>query len=209
MSVAQRKTEPGRTHAERRREAESRIVQAAFDIVAKRGVDQLTLAEAGEEAGYSRALPAHYFGSRDVLLAAVAEHAVNQYRRRVVEKNLPSAPGLEPILTGIAFYMDDSRSWPKRLKAFHEVMNAALRWPSIAAVAAKLSQESVERFAQQIRAAQRLGEIRADIDPVAEAIVVSGAIRGIMAQWLVAPDSIDLDAVRDAYIAGLRRSWSS
>jgi AcrR family transcriptional regulator len=209
MAVAQRKTEAGRTHAERRREAESRIVQAAFDIVARRGVDQLTLAEAGEEAGYSRALPAHYFGSRDVLLAAVAEHAVNQYRRRVVEKNLPRSAGLEPILTGIAFYMDDSRSWPKRLKAFHEVINAALRWPSIAAVAARLNQESVERFAQQIQAAQQLGDIRADIDPMAEAIVVSGAIRGIMAQWLVAPDSIDLDSVRDAYIAGLRRNWSS
>lgn len=208
MAVAQRKTETGRTHAERRREAESRIVQAAFDIVAKRGVDQLTLAEAGEEAGYSRALPAHYFSSREALLAAVAEHAVKVYRRRVVEKNLPTAAGLEPILTGIAFYMDDSRSWPKRLKAFHEVINAALRWPSIADVAARLNQESVDRFAQQIRGAQELGQIRADIDPVAEAIVVSGAIRGIMAQWLVAPERIDLDSVRDAYIASLRRSWS-
>jgi hypothetical protein len=28
-----------------------------------------------------------------------------------------------------------------------------------------------------------------------------------MSQWLVAPDSIDLDAVRDSYVAGLRRSW--
>jgi hypothetical protein len=27
-----------------------------------------------------------------------------------------------------------------------------------------------------------------------------------MAQWLIAPDRIDLDAVQDAYIAGLRRS---
>lgn len=208
MAVAQRKTETGRTHAERRREAETRIVQAAFDIVAKRGVDQLTLAEAGEEAGYSRALPAHYFGNREVLLAAVAEHAMKLYRRRVIEKNLSTEAGLEPILTGIAFYMDDSRSWPKRLKAYHEVINAALRWPSIAEVAARLNQEAVERFAQQIRAAQALGEIRADIDPVAEAVIVSGAIRGIMAQWLVAPESTDIDAVRDAYIASLRRSWS-
>jgi hypothetical protein len=32
-------------------------------------------------------------------------------------------------------------------------------------------------------------------------------MRGIMSQWLIAPDAIDLDAVRDAYVAGLRRSW--
>ncbi|HEX2365177.1 MAG TPA: TetR/AcrR family transcriptional regulator [Bradyrhizobium sp.] len=208
MPAASRKTaEIGRTHAERRLEAETRIVQAAFEIVARRGVDQLTLAEAGEEAGYSRALPAHYFESREVLLAAVAEHAVKNYRKRLSEQNLAADDGIRSLLATIAFYLDDSRGWPKKLRAFHEVMNAGLRWPSIAEVVARLNQEWIERISAQIRSAQRLGDIRADIDPAAEAVAISGAMRGIMAQWLIAPDSIDLDAVRDAYIAGLRRSW--
>jgi AcrR family transcriptional regulator len=210
MPVASRKTaEIGRTHAERRLEAESRIVQAAFDIVARRGVDQLTLAEAGEEAGYSRALPAHYFENREALLAAVAEHAVGNYRKRLSERNLAADGGVHSLLATIAFYLDDSRGWPKKLRAFHEVMNAGLRWPSIAEVVARLNQEWIDRIAAQIRSAQRLGDIRGDIDPVAEAVAISGAMRGIMAQWLIAPDSIGLDAVRDAYIAGLRRSWKS
>jgi AcrR family transcriptional regulator len=208
VPAASRKTaEIGRTHAERRLEAETRIVQAAFEIVARRGVDQLTLAEAGEEAGYSRALPAHYFESREVLLAAVAEHAVKNYRKRLSEQNLAADDGIRSLLATIAFYLDDSRGWPKKLRAFHEVMNAGLRWPSIAEVVARLNQEWIERISAQIRSAQRLGDIRADIDPAAEAVAISGAMRGIMAQWLIAPDSIDLDAVRDAYIAGLRRSW--
>ena len=208
MPAASRKTaEIGRTHAERRLEAETRIVQAAFEIVARRGVDQLTLAEAGEEAGYSRALPAHYFESREVLLAAVAEHAVKNYRKRLSEQNLAADDGIRSLLATIAFYLDDSRGWPKKLRAFHEVMNAGLRWPSIAEVVARLNQEWIDRISAQIQTAQRLGDIRADIDPAAEAVAISGAMRGIMAQWLIAPDSIDLDAVRDAYIAGLRRSW--
>jgi len=62
VPAARRKTaEIGRTHAERSREAETRIRQAAFEVVVRRSVDQLTLAEADGEAGYSRALPAHYF----------------------------------------------------------------------------------------------------------------------------------------------------
>jgi len=200
-------TENGRTHAERRREAEGRIVQAAFEIAAQRGVDQLTLAEAGEKAGYSRALPAHYFERREALLAAVAEHAVKNYRKRLSERNLATKDGIDSLLATIAFYLDDSRGWPKKLRAFHEIMNAGLRWPSIAEVIARLNQEWIERIAAQIRVAQRHGDIRADIDPAAEAVAVSGAMRGIMAQWLIAPDSIDLDAVRHAYVAGLRRSW--
>jgi AcrR family transcriptional regulator len=203
-----RKTaETGRTHAERRREAETKIVQAAFEIVAQRGVDQLTLAEAGEKAGYSRALPAHYFENREALLAAVAEHAVKNYRRRLSERNLPAEDGVQSLLATIAFYLDDSRGWPKKLRAFYEVLDAGLRWPSIAEVVARLNREWIDRIAAQIRAGQRQGDIRADIDPVAEAVAISGAMRGIMSQWLIAPDSIDLDAVRDAYVAGLRRSW--
>ena len=210
MARALRKTaEIGRTHAERRREAETRIVQAAFEIVARRGVDQLTLAEAGEEAGYSRALPAHYFENREALLAAVAEHAVKNYRRRLSERNVPTDDGVDALLATIAFYLDDSRGWPKKLRAFHEVINAGLRWPAIGEVVARLDQESIDRVSAQIRTAQRHGDIRADIDPVAEAVAVCGAMRGIMSQWLIAPDSIDLDAVRDCYLAGLRRSWKS
>lgn len=208
MAAASRKTaEIGRTHAERRLEAETKIVQAAFEIVARRGVDQLTLAEAGEEAGYSRALPAHYFENREALLAAVAEHAVKNYRKRLSEQITPVDDGIHSLLATIAFYLDDSRGWSKKLRAFHEVMNAGLRWPSIAEVVSRLNQEWIERIAAQIRTAQRLGDIRSDVDPVAEAVAISGAMRGIMAQWLIAPKSIDLDAVRDAYIAGLRRSW--
>lgn len=208
MAGALRKTaEIGRTHAERRREAETRIVQAAFDIVARRGVDQLTLAEAGEEAGYSRALPAHYFASREALLAAVAEHAVKNYRRRLSERNVSTEDGVDSLLATIAFYLDDSRGWPKKLRAFHEVINAGLRWPAIAEVVARLDQEWIDRVSAQIRTAQLRGDIRPDIDPVAEAVAICGTMRGIMSQWLIAPDNIDLDAVRDAYLAGLRRSW--
>lgn len=209
MSLAQRKAEAGRTHAERRREAESRIVHAAFEIVAKRGVDQLTLAEAGEEAGYSRALPAHYFASRELLLAAVAEHAVALYRRRLTEKNSGAGSGCEAILQAIAFHIDDSRTWPRRLRAFHEVLNAGLRWPAIADVAARLNQDGVDRLAEQIRLAQLQGEIRDAIDPVAEAVMVSGALRGIMSQWLLSPQSVDLDRARDALVGALRRNWSA
>lgn len=201
-----RKTTTARTHAERRLAAETRIVQAAFDIVARRGVDQVTLAEAGEEAGYSRALAAHYFESKEALLAAVAEHAIEQYRQRL-DAAEPTRSGREALLASIAFYFNETRKWPKRLRAFFEVMNAALRWPSIVPTVARLNAGMVEQFARHISAAQARGEIRADLDPTAEAITITGAMRGIMGQWLIDPDSIDIDAVRDNFVAGLRRSW--
>ncbi|MBU1375102.1 MAG: TetR/AcrR family transcriptional regulator [Alphaproteobacteria bacterium] len=204
-----RKTAVGRSHAERRREAETRILQAALKIIAKRGVDQLTLAEAGEAAGYSRALPAHYFGSRDDLLAAVAAHVVETYRQRLRTDERREGPrGLEALLEGVAFYIEDSRKSPTRLRGFYEVLYAGLRHASIAPSIAKLNQDSAGSFARNIRAAQERGEVRADLDPETEGEIVIAALRGLMTQWLIAPDAVDLDKTRDALVAGLRRNWA-
>lgn len=200
----------GRTQAQRRAEAEQRILQAAVDIIAERGIDQLTLAEAGEAAGYSRALPAHYFGSREDLILAVADHLVQGYRRRM-EAGPPDAPppgGLESLIARIAFYIDDNRQSGPRLRAFHEVLNAALNRPALAPAIAQLDQESAAGFTHHIRAAIRRGEIREDVDPEAEGVLILATLRGVMRQWLIAPDRIDLDAIRAEFISGLRRNWS-
>jgi transcriptional regulator BetI-like protein len=105
---------------------------------------------------------------------------------------------------GIVF--NETRKWPKRLRAFFEVTNAALRWPSIAPTVARLNAEMTDRLADQIRAAQASGDIRTGLDATAEAVAITGAMRGIMGQWLIAPDSVGFDAARDNFIAGLRRS---
>jgi AcrR family transcriptional regulator len=204
-----RTKEAGRTHAERRLEAQTRIVDAAFDLVASRGVDQLTLAEAGQAAGYSRALAAHYFGSREALLGAVAEHAVIAYRRQLALHEGVEAEGLEGLLSAVGFYLDDSRGWADQLRAYYEVANAALRWPSIAVVVARLNREAVDRLAFHVRAGQQRGEICADIDPEAQAVAVLGALHGIMTQWLLSPGDVDMNRVRAAYIASLRRTLTA
>lgn len=199
----------GRTQAQRRAEAEQRILQAAVDIIAERGIDQLTLAEAGEAAGYSRALPAHYFGSREDLILAVADHLVQGYRSRM-EEGPPGVGtgGLEALIARIAYYIDDNRQSGSRLKAFHEVLNAALNRPALAPAIAQLDHESAAGFSRHIRAAIRRGEIRADVDAEAEGVLILSTLRGVMRQWLIAPDRIDLDAIRAEFIAGLRRNWS-
>lgn len=209
MVAAVRKSTAGRSHAERRREAETAILQAALRIISKRGMDQLTLAEAGEAAGYSRALPAHYFGSREALLTAVAEHVVEAYRTRLRAGDRAEAPrGLEGVLAGVAFYVDDSRKSATRLRGFYEVLNAGLRRPAIAPAVARLNRDSVDSFARSIRAARDMGEVRPDLDPDTEAVLVLAALRGLMTQWLLAPEQIDIERSRDALVAGFRRSWT-
>ena len=94
------------TQAERRETAERAILEAAKTIVAERGLDALTLHEAGEAAGYSRALPGHYFGTKSALVSALADHIIAGYAVRVREAVGP-ADGLDRLCERLSFYFDD------------------------------------------------------------------------------------------------------
>ena len=54
-----------RTQVERRAAAERRLFVAGVRLASEKGFDGFSLAELGELAGFSRGLPAHYFGSKD------------------------------------------------------------------------------------------------------------------------------------------------
>ena len=68
-----------RTQAERRAETERRVLDATMAIIASRGVRAVTMAAVGEAAGYSRGIVNHQFGTRQALMAAVAETVQSRF----------------------------------------------------------------------------------------------------------------------------------
>jgi AcrR family transcriptional regulator len=193
-----------RSHSERREEAEERMLEAAAKIVAERGLENLTLAECGEAAGYSRGLAAHYFDSKAGLLSAIATHIVSEYSFRY-RGDLPNQVGLAAVLDTIAFYIESGRSHPMMLRAFHAVVGSALTQPAVTAAIAELNRNSVAAFAALIRSGMERGEIRKNIDVTAIALLLLSALRGVMTQWLSDPDHIDLEAVKKELLISVRR----
>jgi AcrR family transcriptional regulator len=183
-------------HAARREEAERSMILAAMRIVAERGLDDLTLAGCGEAAGYSRGLAAHYFDSKDGLIAAIAQRIVNHYVRQLREARGPDAHGLPAVLRSVAFYIDSSRKDLTTLRAFHAVLGAALKPSPVSAVVAELNRRSVDGYAAGIRHGIAHGQIRKGVDPTAQAALIVASLRGAMTLWLLDPDHIDLDAVK-------------
>lgn len=194
-----------RTQAQRRATAERAILTAALRIVGERGVEALTLAEAGEEAGYSRALPAHYFASKDALLTRLADFLVEKYLRRL-QREAPEHDGLEGLLMRIAYYMDDGRKDPAVLRGFHAVMGAAPNTAVLAEGAARLTTESRNTYTRLIRSGIERGEVRADVVPELEAVWIIAALRGVMAAWVIAPARTPLARVKVAFIDSVRRA---
>lgn len=193
------------TQAVRRETAEHGILEAAKHIVADRGLDELTLSEAGEAAGYSRALPAHYFGTKDALIAAMVDGIIADYAPRVRAAVAPG-DGIEQLLERVGFYVDDACRDPVTLRAFQAIMSAGLTRPEFAPLVARLNREAIDGFAIFIKRARDKGEIRADARPRAEASIILAAMRGVMFQWLIDPDHVRISTVKDSLVRAIRAS---
>ena len=198
---------PRRSHAQRREESDRRMLDAALAIVAQRGTVRMTLAEVGEAAGYSRGLPAHRFGSKAGLLQALAGYIGERFGQQRGRSARPAA-GLAAILGNIHFYFSRRGGAWTDTRALMVMMSEACMAPPATALpaaqpdaglhadVAAYNRSALAWFEQHIRTGIAHGEIAADTDPALTAVILLGAMRGVMQQWLV-DEQIKLPAVRD------------
>src|SRR5689334_19463824 len=165
-------------------------------IVAERGLHDLTLAECGQAAGYSRGLAAHYFGSRDALISSIARYIVAEYIQRLRTTgpfaNAPSQTPIENLADRSSVSINSSRVTPDHTRAFQAVLSAAVAIPALAEVIRELNRSSIAGFANTIRAGIAAGEIRSDVNPAAQGALMVAAMRGVVRQWVLDP-SVDLE----------------
>jgi AcrR family transcriptional regulator len=197
-----------RSQTERRDEAEQRLFSAAVALIAEHGLERLTLAEVGMAAGYSRGLPAHYFGSKAGLIVTLAERLVEDFGRaldRVEHHEL----GLARLLGTVRFYFDSAMRGPVGARALYVLLGEAVSNPLIRDQIARLNARSARAFEVNLVAAVQAGEARSDIDSAAQAMLILGALRGAVSLWLLSPAGVDLASVRDALVASLERSLAA
>ncbi len=185
-----------RTHAERREEAERRLLDAALGVVARRGSVRMTLAEVGEAAGYSRGLPAHRFGSKAGLLRALAAHIGERFRleREAARKR---EPGLDSIrgIVDVYFGRTDA-NWTSTRALLVMMTEGFMEDSDLRANVTAYNRSALAFFEHHIGLGLARGEIVADADPKTVAVILLGAMRGVMLQRL-SDDAIDLDKVRE------------
>jgi AcrR family transcriptional regulator len=182
-----------RTQVERRAEAEQRLLLAARQIVARKGWVGMTLAEVGEEAGYSRGLAAHHFGNKAGLLRALAGFVNTQFMN-LVDAQLPQrSEGLQALKGFVSVYLSRSDNDWTNTRALLALMAEAVTEDSETVTVLSEYNRSVQEYlARQVRIGMANGEIRAGVEPLATAALILGAMRGMMLQFLLDPTAIDL-----------------
>ncbi|MEC9433810.1 MAG: TetR/AcrR family transcriptional regulator [Pseudomonadota bacterium] len=203
-----------RRQAERREEAEAALLQAAVVIITRHGAAGLTLAEVGAAAGYSRGLPAHYFGDKQGLLLAIVSYVTKRFATSVARTYAPE-PGLETLVTRIFHAYD--RTLLQRAGQDADLGAAALQYsllealtnPALTQPIAKLNDSSTRTLERDLNTGIERGEIRADADVKAEAAMILGTMRASIMQWVIDPEGTDIIALRDAHCEAMRRDLAA
>ena len=184
-----------RTQAERRAATESRLLEAAFRIVAERGVRAVTTAAVGEQAGYSRGIVMHHFGSRAVLMTRLAESVQASFF-------LPGTgpDGRERTLALVDDYLTLVEARSQTSRVFLRLWAAAIGDDEPALARAFVQRDDAFRqlFDAAIEEGLADGSISAPLDPRAAAATLVGLLRGVAMQWQFANERFAMDDVRHA-----------
>jgi AcrR family transcriptional regulator len=182
--------------ANRQRERSQRstraLLDAAGEVIAEVGYENMTLAAVGERAGYSRGLVTSRFGSKQKLLAALVERMTAGWTHRNVLPRTTGRSGLEAVVTLLDAIRAQAHEDPRALRVLYALMFEALG-PNgdLRAHFVEFHRTMRADIAKLVRRGVRDGSIRAGTDPVAEAVCIAGGLRGVAYQWALDPDAFD------------------
>jgi AcrR family transcriptional regulator len=177
-----------RTQAERTALAESRMIKAAIKLLNTVGLQGTTAAAVGLNAGYSRGLAAHHFGTKAGLYRAVLKH-VSTIWSDELNSSLGDKTGLDAVATAIDTHLAHALSHPEFIRAQNILWGAALDPSSeFKPNVAEFMQIQRDAVSSWIREGKSKGEIDQKINARRVAEQFYGGLIGINSQWLVSPD---------------------
>jgi AcrR family transcriptional regulator len=198
--------EPRRTQAERTARANRRLIRAAIRLIARQGYTGTTLAQVGKEAGYTGGLVSHHFGSKQGLLRELVEQAAGRFYQDQVWPVVEGKSGLDALCATVDTYLRELVQREERMRALYVLMGEALGpVAEINAVFAALNRGFRDGVRTWIQTGIDTGEVRADLNPDAEAAAFVGMLRGVAMQWMADRGCFDIDTVRASLKGALRR----
>jgi AcrR family transcriptional regulator len=202
-----RNVRSGRTQAERRATSERRLLDAAAKVIAERGTTSVSFADIAREAGCSHGLPGYLFGSKTDLLLALVDDVLREFRLVLVNPAIGESRGLPALLVMLRVFLESlGRPWPYT-RAVYVMIGEAAGAPPVLQAALNHHQDSARQLiVDSLREGIDLGQVRPDVDPEAQAVVLFGLLRGIGLQSLMDPGSVNVKTVTAEVLASVEKS---
>lgn len=177
--------------------APERILEAACDLIAADGIDEVRIARVAQRAGASTALVHHYFSTREELLEQALIHSFEQAGdERFQRPPDTEESATEALARGIAESLPFPGSQEREWVLWVELWLRAVREPDLRPVAARLYGRYRDWVAGLIRAGVKSGEFRSDADPEALADVAMALLDGAGVRALLQDPAMKVESAR-------------
>jgi AcrR family transcriptional regulator len=157
--------------------ARERILEAACDLIATDGIDEVRIARVARRAGASTALVHHYFSTREELLERALQHsfaglAEERFGPESDDEHRPGETATEGLMRAIDQCLPLPGPQEDEWVLWVELWLRAVRDPGLRPVAADLYERYRGWFAAAIEAGVRSGEFEAvDADRLADRVI--------------------------------------
>jgi AcrR family transcriptional regulator len=192
-----------RTQAERREESSLKLLKAAIEVIATKGVAAATFENLGAASGLSRGLVTKRYGSRSLMIEAVLVHLHGSRQRIIDDNGLEALPGLDAVLAYASLSLHGVAT-SLETKAYFRLLSAAVAdMNSHRTISAALHEEVRQLLARWVAKGQAEGTIRADLEAGTAALMVGCLIFGVSMQVKVDP-GMDITPVQQAGVGMIR-----
>ena len=182
---------PARARQQRGVRTEGAILQATLRLLATRGIKGTSLDLLAEEVGVAKSSILWHFGSKEELLLRVAEHVLDEVARGPVARIL-ALPTLDARAEATwRFFSETLRERPElRRLVLYLIFESAEGRPELRARLRQLYRSMRDLFAEGLR-----GVVRDEDQRRRRAAVALASLDGLFLQWLLDPESLDLEAL--------------
>jgi AcrR family transcriptional regulator len=167
-------------------EKQVKMVRVAYELIARKGLHQMTLQDVADAAKVSKANVVHHFKTKENLVLVTMRWVLGRVAERVDAAVLPSADDPEATIRTLVdvIFVDAKRNRDFYL-AYTDLIANATRNPRFGELSSTFRAVMNDGYAQIIRAGA--GEAFAVDDVDEAAMVVRGLIDGLFIQWLEEP----------------------
>ncbi len=177
----------GRGRSQQFEERKLEVVNVAWRVMVRDGLDALSLRSIAYEMGTTTGIVTHYFRDKaDLLLVAleqVSERATITYGQALkgsisiarLERYLHAAMPLEPVSQ-------------ERIRVWHAFVGHAIGKPNLLEAQRQREEKWRQTIAAEITSLQKLELIRADLNPLEEAGNLITIVDGIGLAWMIHPE---------------------
>jgi AcrR family transcriptional regulator len=184
-------------------DARDRILEAACELIAEEGIDDVRIARVAMRAGASTALVHHYFSTREELLEEALIHSFEQ----AGDERFAAEPRDETAAGRLARAIGESLPLPgpqeREWVLWVELWLRAVRDPALRPVAARLYERYRRWLAGIIQAGVESGEFPADLDAAGAADRAMALLDGAGVRVLFGDPAMDFGRAYELVAASL------